>query len=96
MIYSQSSITVSGNNVTVVPSTAAGYREVIIQNRSDEPVFILCGNGANVAAANGEVILSGGFVDNDGTAGVMNVDSYTGIITAACAASADLSILIIQ
>lgn len=92
MTFTQTSVAVNGNNVTVTAAGATG-RRLVLQNRGDVPVFIQLGPGANVTAANGELTLAGGYVPDDGTGGMLEIRDYTGVVTAASAAPAELSLL---
>lgn len=95
---SQTTVAVNGNNVPVVSAAGPGtlYREIVIQNRGIYPVFILYGSGANVSAANGELVLAAGFLPDDGTSATLNVDGYMGAITAASSAACNLSVIVLQ
>lgn len=94
----QTAVTVNGNDVTVVAGAAPGvlYREIVIQNRGIYPVFIRYGAGADSTAANGELVLAGGYLPDDGTGGTLNVDGWLGSLTAAATAASNLSVVILQ
>jgi hypothetical protein len=72
------------------------YQQVVVQNRGIYPVAIKYGAGADSTGANGEIILAAGFVENDGTGGVLNVDGYLGAITAAADNLSKVSVVVIQ
>jgi hypothetical protein len=96
--YAQNEVAVDGDNVEILAAADAGvtYRQVVVQNRSIYPVAIKYGAGADRTGLNGEIFLAAGYVENDGTGGVLNVDGYLGAITAASDNRAIISVVVIQ
>ena len=94
----QSRVTVNGDNVAVVPEAPPGvsYREILIQNLGTSPLFLRLASGAANTGANGEIVLSAGGADNDGTAGVYTIAGFNGTVTGASASSVVASVVVLN
>ena len=87
---SQAKVTVAGANVAVLPQES--YQSVYIKNTGTTVVWIRLASGAASTGANGEIPLAGESSAGAGDGGDLTIDTFTGVITAACATSGSVSV----